>query len=358
MYLDYSLKTPKERLDCVNKVLEETPAEKKTSRYLQYLSDYLLFITEKNQTKIEKKEEHPVTTKNREVTINKRQISYEQVAASLENGEDGLHALINNDKNQLLDNKDKITEKDIKEIPGLKEQLDLIEKLKNSFEKASGSLRFQLKTQIIEAWQQIYILKSSSRGAPVKGRASNQIKAMANMKIPEKISLREDGTFNIESKISLLKPEHISFLLCYYSQLKQESADNLDSDIHWLLIDLENLAATTLKDKPVLMDLLTWKIDGFTNEEIQIAMEKTHGVTHNEQYYSTLWRKRIPKLLAEQAQKNWLIWHFSNEEYGSWKYCYSCGTYKLAHPLFFSKNTSKDGFYSKCKDCRSKKGAI
>ena len=114
MYLDYSLKTPKERLDCVNKVLEETPAERKTSRYLQYLSDYLLFITEKNQTKIEKQEEHPVTTKNREVTINKRQISYEQVAASLENGEDGLYALINNDKNQLLDNKDKITEKDIK----------------------------------------------------------------------------------------------------------------------------------------------------------------------------------------------------------------------------------------------------
>ena len=35
----------------------------------------------------------------------------------------------------------------------------LKEKLKNSFEKASGPLRFQLKTQIIEAWQQIYILK-------------------------------------------------------------------------------------------------------------------------------------------------------------------------------------------------------
>lgn len=150
MYLDYSLKTYEERLECVNKVLAETPGDKLTPRYLQYMSDYLLFITEKNQTKQEKKEEHPVLTKNREVTINKRQVSYEQVVSSLENGEDGIYALINNDKNQLLDNKEKISKKDIEEIPGLKEQLELIEKLKEQFSKSCGTKRYQLKRQIIE----------------------------------------------------------------------------------------------------------------------------------------------------------------------------------------------------------------
>lgn len=150
MYLDYSLKTPEERLECVNKVLAETPDDKLTSRYLQYMSDYLLFITEKNQTKQEKKEEHPVLTKNREVTINKRQVSYEQVVSSLENGEDGIYALINNDKNQLLDNKDKISQKDIAEIPGIKEHVDLIEKLKVQFTTATGHRKYQIKRQIIE----------------------------------------------------------------------------------------------------------------------------------------------------------------------------------------------------------------
>ena len=79
------------------------------------------------------------------------------------------------------------------------------------------------------------------------------------------------------------------------------------------------------------------------------------NVQHNEQYFSTLWRKKIPRLLAEQAQKNWLIWYYTNEEYGEWKTCGRCGETKLAHPLFFSRNTSKDHYYSICKECRRKK---
>ena len=59
-----------------------------------------------------------------------------------------------------------------------------------------------------------------------------------------------------------------------------------------------------------------------------------------------------PFLLTEQAQKDYLIWYYTNEEYGNWKQCGKCGEVKLAHPFFFSKNTSKDGFYSVCKECR------
>ena len=77
-----------------------------------------------------------------------------------------------------------------------------------------------------------------------------------------------------------------------------------------------------------------------------------YSIQHSEQYFSTLWRKRIPKMMAEQAQKDYLIWYYTNEEYGNWKQCGKCGEVKLAHPFFFSKNTSKDGFYSVCKECR------
>ena len=43
-------------------------------------------------------------------------------------------------------------------------------------------------------------------------------------------------------------------------------------------------------------------------------------------------------------------------EKGKWKKCSRCGQIKLAHNKYFSKNkTSKDGFYSICKNCRNNK---
>ena len=49
--LDYSLKTSKERVKCVKEVITSTPKEQLTSKYLNYLGDYILFIREKGQTK-------------------------------------------------------------------------------------------------------------------------------------------------------------------------------------------------------------------------------------------------------------------------------------------------------------------
>lgn len=353
MKLDYSLKTPEERIAYVQSILSSSQDIK--PQFLTYMSDYILFVADKDQTKKEHHEEHPIITKNREVTVNKRQVSYEEIVSNLENGEDGLYAMITNDKNQIMDRREKITDKDIDEIPQLKEYLETIKNLKAQFDTAVGTHKYYLKKQIIETWQQIYILKASFRGFAAKSKASNQLKNMAHMSLDENITLDENQMPHSDGMITLFNPAHISFLLCYYSQLKEECCDDLQSDMHFLLLDLENLVDETLREYPVLYDLLIWKVDGYTNEEIQKLMESHYGIQHNEQYFSTLWRKRIPKMIAEQAQKNWLIWHFTNEEYGTWKQCGRCGEIKLAHPLFFSKNTSKDHFYSICKECRKKK---
>lgn len=354
MKLDYKIKDRDGRLAHVEKILASTPSDKLNPQYLAYMSDYLLFVADKNQTKKEQKAENPIVTKNREVTVSKRQTSLEEVTSNLENGEDGLYALITNDKNQIMDNKTRITDQDIEEVPGLRECLDTIEKLKIQFDKAQGPQRYALKRQIIETWQQIYILRSSFRNTPVKGRTSNQIKSMARMVLDEIITLDKDGYPQSDGLISLFNPAHVSFLLCHYSQLKQECMGEFGSDMHYLLMDLEDLVDEVLReDQPILYDLLIWKIDGKLNREIQQLMESHHGVKHNEQYWSTLWRKRIPNLIARKAQENWLLWHFTNEAYGNWKQCGKCGEVKLAHPMFFSKNTSLDGFYSICKECRS-----
>lgn len=188
MQLDYHLTTPEERIKCVEEVIAHTPPEELNKGYLSYMSDYILFVADRNQTKKEKEAEYPIVTKNRDVTVNKRQVSYEEIVSNLENGEDGIYALMSNNKNQLLDMRDKVTAADIEEIPGLQEQFDLIDTFKAQFDKATGAARYQLKKAIIETWQQIYILRASHKAATTGHSHNNgQVKTMAHLDLQENI---------------------------------------------------------------------------------------------------------------------------------------------------------------------------
>jgi hypothetical protein len=146
--LDYSLSTPEERVDYVKKLLADNPPL--NNRTLTILADYILFIRDRNQTKKQREADHPILTPNREFTINKRETSYEALVDKLENGEDGLYNIIRNDKTQILDPKDPITEEDVKNIPGIKECLDVIVSLKKQLETASKYRRKSLNQAIID----------------------------------------------------------------------------------------------------------------------------------------------------------------------------------------------------------------
>ena len=353
MELDYSLATPQERVEYVKNLLADNPPLNNST--LTTLADYILFIRDRNQTKKERSEEHPILTPNREFTIDKRQVSYEGLVDKLENGEDGLYNIIRNDKTQILDPKDPITEKDIAEIPGIKECMDVILSLKKQLETASKYRLKQLNQAIIDTWKQAYIIKGNYKMIGRIKSAAAQAHSLATISIPEKIYFDENQIPHSDMPLSFLNPEHISFLLCHYQTLKQDSWENLHCDMRWHLIDLEDLAEEALKEKyPLLWDLLIWKIDGLTNEDIRQKILKEYGEDHTEQYYSSLWRKRIPRLISEQFQKNYVEWYFTEKEYGYWKKCSRCGKVKLGHPLFYARNTSnKDGWYSLCKECKN-----
>jgi hypothetical protein len=118
---------------------------------------------------------------------------------------------------------------------------------------------------------------------------------MGHIDIEEKVKVLDNGSLDIQSTLSLLEPSHISFLLNYYSQLKQEVYENLNSDLRWILTDLENLVDRTFSgpdqssiSNEVLYDLLIWKIDGLRNKDIVELMRQKHDIVHSEQYYSTL----------------------------------------------------------------------
>ena len=347
--LDYSIEDPKERVKLVNKIVENIPPEEISSKYLEVLADYLVFAMNKKE-----KKERLINTDNRMYTINKRQTSYEGLVTKFENGEDGVYNLIINDKNVLLTKKYKITQEDLIEIPELKKLKDAIEVVEQQQKKAKGKRKFLLKKQIIEMRRDQYIIKNAYKPAIY---CINLIKTMPYLDLSDHFDINEDKNIVNNGLISLLNPTHISLLLCNYSKLKMQSWDKIQSDIYYLMQDLQNAADAALKEQyPLYYDLMIYKIDGKSNLQIQKLLKEKYGITHSVEYLSSLWRKKIPKLIAEEEEKRTLVWYYTEKKKGKWKKCSRCGQIKLAHNKFFSKNgTSKDGFYSLCKECRNKK---
>ena len=355
--LDYTLETPQERNKLVKLIIAETPPEQLTNRYLEILTDYIIFAMDKEERK-----ERKILTDNRMVTVNKRETSFQGLVGKLENGEDGIYNIITNDKNIIFTPKVSITQKDLEEIPELKQLKEAMKIVEQQEKVARGKKKYLLKKQLIEMRKDQYVIKSSYR-KPIY--CMNLIKSFSQMDLGEKFyidKVYEDGELisaDIKStgKITFLNPAHVSAILCNYSKLKEDAYGRFENDSYYLMEDLDDLIECTLRDDyPLYYDLLIYKIDGKQNIEIQELLYEKYNIKHSLEYISSLWRNKIPKLIAEKAQEKALIWYYTEIEKGQWKKCTRCGQIKLAHNKFFSKNkTSKDGFYSICKCCRNKK---
>jgi hypothetical protein len=347
--LDYSLETPEERNELVKKIINNTPSEQLTPRYLEILSDYIIFAMDKQERK-----QKQILTDNHMVTVNKRETSFEGLVGRLENGEDGIYNMIANDKNIIFTPKFQITQQDIAEIPELKQLVDAIAEVEKAEKKAVGKKKFLLKKQLIAMRQDQYVIRSAYK-PPIY--CMNAIKSFSKIDFDENVSISGDDEIEDNSLVSFFNPKHVSALLCNYSRLKEDAWGKFYSDSYFLMEDLDTLIEKTLRDSyPMYYDLLIYKIDGKQNLEIQSLLNQKHNVKHSVEYISSLWRNKIPKLLSEQAQEDYLIWYYTTQKKGKWKKCSRCGEIKLAHNKFFSKNkTSKDHFYSICKCCRNKK---
>lgn len=343
--LDYTIKDPQERKKLVEQILNS--GKTFSSHYLDILSDYLVISPDKQE-----RNQHNILTDNRMITVNKRETSYQGLVSKLENGEDGLyHMLGDNSKNTILTPKVSITQHDLDTIPELRELSENIKKMTELANKATGKKKYQLKQQVIEMCRDQYVIKNAVQ-SPIY--TQKKIKSESSIDLSETFYIDADGNIKSNGLVTLLNPEHVSALLCNYSILKQETDGRMISDLGDILNELDTLIDQTLKENyPFYYDLLWYKIDGLKNADIRAALQEKHGFTYTVEYISQLWRKKIPKLLSEQAEENYLLWYYTIVEKGKWKKCSKCGEVKLAHSKFFSRNrTSSDGFYSVCKCCR------
>ena len=171
--LDYTLESPEERQQLIEKILAETDPDAITPSYLEILANYLILCMEKQE-----KKERKILTDNRMMTVNKRETSFEGLSNQLENGEDGIYNLIANDKNIIFAPKVSITEEDIATIPGLKELREAIENIEEQAKKATGLKAYSLKQQAIKMRQDQYVLKNAFK-KPIY--SNNLVKSIAKL---------------------------------------------------------------------------------------------------------------------------------------------------------------------------------
>lgn len=300
----------------------------------------------------QEKKEKKILTDNRMATVNSRETSFEGLVSQLENGEDGIYSLVNESKTIIFKPKVTITKKDVEEIPFLRELREGIKIWENKLKTAQGKDAFIIKKALIEMRKDQYIIKNAFR----KPISFNKITHVSfPVKLEDSYEFDKEG-YVIPKGVSLCDPKVCSAILCNYSRLKEDSYGHFDSDLYYIMESFDELSDIALKDYPIYDRIVLYKIDGMQNVDIQQALKEEFGTTHSIEYISSLWRKKIPALIASAAEDQILNHHYTMIEKGKYKKCSRCGQIKLAHNKYFSKNkTSKDGFYSICKSCRNSK---
>ena len=301
----------------------------------------------------QERKEKKILTDNRLITVNRRETSFEGLVSQFENGEDGIYNLITNDKHTIFKPKVSITKQDIEDIPLLKQLKHTINIWENELKTANGREAYIIKKALIEMRKEQYIIKNAYK-TPIN--AMKLIHSKAIIPLEDTTCIFDDDGYPIPDGISLLDYKVCAAVLQNYSKLKEDSWDCFDSDMWYLIQDFDLLADKALASYPLYYRLVEYKIDGKSNLEIQQLLQEEFGIKHSIEYISSLWCNKIPKLIASAAEDQWLNWYYLNKEKGKYKKCSHCGQIKLAHNKYFSRNkTSRDGFYSICKECRNKK---
>jgi hypothetical protein len=185
----------------------------------------------------------------------------------------------------------------------------------------------------------------------IKGIRDNEkfIKMMVKKPIFFKQPLRDSTNYDL-SCVDFGNPKHILALLNNYNSFKQNTYEDLNSDLKYIMIDLEELIKRTdLKDFE--KDIIQLKVDGCKSDEILAYLGKRYDIKWNDTYLSRVYNSFIPIKISEQYKKEFMYWYYLNIVKGEYKRCPVCGKIKLVNE--FGKDSSKkDGLRSECRYCR------
>lgn len=257
--LDYTIEDPQERLQLVNKILSELEEPPKP-HYLEVLANYLIFCMEKKERR-----EHKIITENRQITLNKRETSWQGLAEKLETGEDGIYNMSNQrGKATLLQPKVEITQKDLDEIPELAQLRESINSVEKQMKAAFGYKKYKLNLDLIEMRKAQYIIKDAFRKPLYPNKL---IHTSHPLEMKEEIFLDEEKRA-YSTGVSLINPVVVREILSNYKKLKDEAKDRVNDDIWYVLYDFDLVYEETMRDYPIYKKIAELKIDGYQNLEI------------------------------------------------------------------------------------------
>ena len=330
MKLDYTIKTPEERLAIVEEILSQ---EEEPSQYLlESLANYLVLA----------KKDSSILTDNRKKTINDREKSYEGLATQFEAGEDAVTNLAvsaETARRAIFKPKKTISPQDIKDIPYLQQVRDAI-----SFWDSMPS-SYISKSAIIELRKDQYVIKNAFK--PITNPSPHP-PAYHPLYLDSEEKINKYGILTYHG-VSLCNPKVISIILNYYSTMRQRGWGEFEGDTWSLIEDFDNISTLALEKYPVWKRLVELKIDKVDNNKIKDMLEEEFGEVHSISYWSSLWQNKIPELIAEKAKEQAYYFLYKSRPL-EWKICSRCGKNKPLTPFFFSKN--KKSYYSICKECR------
>lgn len=389
--LDFSIENINDRL---NFVRQNICLSELTRSDVELCSNYILYGKEKNGKSIV--DDKKIFIKTKFNSYSKREpSSLEALMESPTFDEESLtaaHAIYKKPKRTIDRDNPKHAA-----IPGMKELWEQIDQLDHTLKLAKGEIEpqenenvpqldsrqlYHLNHTLISLRKDQYHLLEPFLPRPLQHFGSFYEspvdKQMCYPVLPCGIPSKEDDTswknpygnsadfkgFDIEHRVELLvaahKPffnfldkNHIYYLCLNYYNIKMQIENQPDSPLHGLIWALDfYVEKAKLSEQQKL--ILEGKKARLQNKEICKVLEKQLGISHQENYVSTIWNKTC-QLIADAADLHFDEWCCKNYK-NAWKRCSCCGEMVLKDSRnFVKKAKSADGFTNRCKKCDAKK---
>ena len=157
-----------------------------------------------------------------------------------------------------------------------------------------------------------------------------------------------------KNALNFCDPAHLLALYRSYGELKFEAEQDPDQiyNASAAIFRTLNFYEECAKLNELQREILHMKIEQSPNSDISIYINEKYKTTYNDNYISTIYRRKILPTIAEAAEHHKLIMEniFYPENF---KKCKDCGRLYLRAPEFFIRqHKTPDGFSPRCKNCQ------
>lgn len=143
--------------------------------------------------------------------------------------------------------------------------------------------------------------------------------------------------------------DHLYHLIQFYEELEYYVEKYPDSIIHNLLWTLDFYIDKAKLSEQQLF-IVECKKKRMQNKEIAKALQAELGITHQENYISTIWNKSV-RLIQDAVELNFDEFICRKLD-KAWKKCTCCGRELFRdNRNFVKKSKASDGLASRCKKC-------